>query len=137
MKPLSLSGAQTAKARTGISQDRKRNKGRGAMGENAIVKDAFKRLIDSAKPTDYSSQIIAQTARSKAQTQAAQFERFSADETVNAILEELRAIEQGDSENRFVVLMRTPDNRMMQIDTLRPLGFSAFVAEGWIDDLTC
>ena len=106
------------------------------MSDDATTKDIYKQMLGSVREIDY-SRLLQSTEVAKVQGQIALLDRFSVAETISAIAEEIQEIERNSPDKRFVVMMRTPDGRMMQIYTLRPRGFSTFVGEGWIDDMKC
>ncbi len=62
----------------------------------------------------------------------------SAAQTISSIAEEIRAWKERTPQNyHLVVTLRTPDGRVMDVETLKAAAFQTFTAEGNIMGLPC
>ena len=74
----------------------------------------------------------------KMPTMAERFSFASAGDFIYELSQKLYKWQEKPPENMtFVVFLKTPDGRRMQVATLEAFGYNGFVADGYIDDLHC
>lgn len=63
---------------------------------------------------------------------------FSSEKTIDALAKTMKRWEEKTPENmHLVVTLKTPDDRVMVVATVKPTGWQSFVAEGYVYGTPC
>lgn len=109
------------------------------MSDPKNIMDELQRNILSTfqPPRIDVGEVIKSAEVAKVKTTVGILERFSVAETIAAIDHEIKALEVANPERYLVVTMRTIDGRIMDVQKIRAEGFSAYIAEGFIEGMPC